>query len=136
MLRQRSRPYLFSNSLAPSIVGASLEVFKMLNETTALRDKLEANVQRFKDGISAAGFDIRGGASAIVPIMLYDARLSQVMAEKLLAEGIYVIGFYYPVVPKDLARIRVQLSAAHEFAHIDKAVAAFTKVGKELGVIS
>ncbi|MBL7810927.1 MAG: glycine C-acetyltransferase [Bacteroidetes bacterium] len=136
LLRQRSRPYLFSNSLAPSIVGASLEVFNMLSESTALRDKLEANVQRFKEGISAAGFDIRGGASAIVPIMLYDARLSQVMAEKVLEEGIYVIGFYYPVVPKDLARIRVQLSAAHEFEHIDKAVAAFTKVGRELGVIS
>lgn len=135
ILRQRSRPYLFSNSLAPSIVGASLEVFNLLNETTALRDKLEANVKQFKAGISAAGFDFRGGDSAIVPIMLYDAKLSQVMAQKLLEEGIYVIGFYYPVVPKDLARIRVQLSAAHEPEHIEKAIAAFTKVGLELGVI-
>lgn len=135
LLRQRSRPYLFSNSLAPSIVGASIEVFNMLNETTALRDKLEANVKRFKDGMKKAGFDFRGGDSAIVPIMLYDAKLSQVMADKLLDEGIYVIGFYYPVVPKDLARIRVQLSAAHDFEHIDKAIAAFTKVGRELGVI-
>jgi glycine C-acetyltransferase len=136
MLRQRSRPYLFSNSLAPSIVGASLEVFKMLNESTALRDKLEANVKRFKDGVKAAGLDYKDGDSAIVPIMLYDAKLSQVMADKLLAEGIYVIGFYYPVVPKDQARIRVQLSAAHEFEHIDKAVAAFTKVAKELNIIA
>lgn len=135
LLRQRSRPYLFSNSLAPSIVGASIEVFNLLNETTALRDKLEANVKQFKAGVEAAGFDIRGGDSAIVPIMLYDAKLSQVMAQKLLAEGIYVIGFYYPVVPKDLARIRVQLSAAHEPEHIEKAIAAFTKVGLELGVI-
>ena len=135
LLRQRSRPYLFSNSLAPSIVGASLEVFDMLNESTVLRDKLEANVTRFKEGVKNAGFDFRGGDSAIVPIMLYDAKLSQVMAEKLLEEGIYVIGFYFPVVPKDLARIRVQLSAAHEFEHIDKAIAAFTKVGLELGVI-
>lgn len=136
MLRQRSRPYLFSNSLAPSIVGASLEVFDMLNESTALRDKLEANVKRFKAGVKAAGLDYKDGDSAIVPIMLYDAKLSQVMADKLLAEGIYVIGFYYPVVPKGQARIRVQLSAAHEFEHIDKAVAAFTKVAKELNVIS
>jgi len=135
LLRQRSRPYLFSNSLAPSIVGASLEVFDMLNESTVLRDKLEANVTRFKEGVKNAGFDFRGGDSAIVPIMLYDAKLSQVMAEKLLEEGIYVIGFYFPVVPKDLARIRVQLSAAHEFEHIDKAIAAFSKVGLELGVI-
>lgn len=135
MLRQRSRPYLFSNSLAPSIVGASIEVFKMLNETTALRDKLEENVKRFKAGMKAAGFDYKDGDSAIVPIMLYDARLSQVMADKLLQEGIYVIGFFYPVVPKDQARIRVQLSAAHDFEHIDRAVAAFTKVGRELGVI-
>jgi glycine C-acetyltransferase len=132
MLRQRSRPYLFSNSLAPSIVGASLEVFNMLSESTALRDKLEANVQRFKAGIKEAGLDYRDGDSAIVPIMLYDARLSQVMAEKLLEEGIYVIGFYFPVVPKGQARIRVQLSAAHEFEHIDKAIAAFSKVAKEL----
>lgn len=135
ILRQRSRPYLFSNSLAPSIVGASIEVFNMLTETTALRDKLEANVHRFKAGMKAAGFDFKDGDSAIVPIMLYDAKLSQVMADKLLQEGIYVIGFFYPVVPKDQARIRVQLSAAHEFDHIDRAVAAFTKVGKELGVI-
>jgi glycine C-acetyltransferase len=136
LLRQRSRPYLFSNSLAPSIVGASIEVFHMLTETTALRDKLEANVKRFKEGIKNAGLDFRDGDSAIVPIMLYDAKLSQVMADKLLQEGIYVIGFYYPVVPKDQARIRVQLSAAHEFEHIDKAIAAFTKVGKELNIIS
>ena len=136
ILRQRSRPYLFSNSLAPSIVGASIEVFNMLTETTELRDKLEANVHRFKDGMKAAGFDFKDGDSAIVPIMLYDAKLSQVMADKLLQEGIYVIGFFYPVVPKDQARIRVQLSAAHEFEHIDRAIAAFTKVGKELGVIA
>jgi glycine C-acetyltransferase len=135
LLRQRSRPYLFSNSLAPSIVGASIEVFKLLNESTALRDKLEDNVNQFKAGMQAAGFDLCGGASAIVPVMLYDARLSQEFATKLLAEGIYVIGFFYPVVPKDLARIRVQLSAAHEPHHIEKAIAAFTKVGKELGVI-
>lgn len=135
MLRQRSRPYLFSNSLAPSIVGASLEVFKMLTETTELRDKLEANVKRFKAGMRNAGFDFKDGDSAIVPIMLYDAKLSQVMADKLLNEGIYVIGFFYPVVPKDQARIRVQLSAAHDFDHIDRAIAAFTKVGLELGVI-
>ena len=135
ILRQRSRPYLFSNSLAPSIVGASIEVFSMLTETTELRDKLEANVHRFKAGMKAAGFDFKDGDSAIVPIMLYDAKLSQVMADKLLQEGIYVIGFFYPVVPKDQARIRVQLSAAHEFEHIDRAIAAFTKVGKELGVI-
>ncbi len=136
MLRQRSRPYLFSNSLAPSIVGASIEVFNMLTETTELRDKLEANVNRFKAGVKAAGFDFKDGDSAIVPIMLYDAKLSQVMADRLLEEGIYVIGFFYPVVPKDQARIRVQISAAHEFHHIDHAVAAFTKVGRELGVIS
>ncbi len=135
LLRQRSRPYLFSNSLAPAIVGASIEVFKLLNESTALRDKLEANVNHFKAGMQAAGFDLRGGASAIVPVMLYDAKLAQEFAAKLLDEGIYVIGFFYPVVPKDLARIRVQLSAAHETAHIDKAVAAFVKVGKQLGVI-
>ena len=136
MLRQRSRPYLFSNSLAPSIVGASLEVFKMLTETTALHDKLEDNVKRFKAGVKAAGLDYKDGESAIVPIMLYDAKLSQVMAEKLLDEGIYVIGFYYPVVPKGQARIRVQLSAAHEPEHIDKAVAAFAKVARELNIIS
>ena len=135
LLRQRSRPYLFSNSLAPAIVGASIEVFKLLNESTALRDKLEANVNQFKAGMQAAGFDLRGGASAIVPVMLYDAKLAQEMAAKLLDEGIYVTGFFYPVVPKNLARIRVQLSAAHEPQHIEKAIAAFTKVGKELGVI-
>lgn len=135
ILRQRSRPYLFSNSLAPSIVGASIEVFKMLTETTELRDKLERNVQRFKEGMKAAGFDFKDGDSAIVPIMLYDAKLSQTMANMLLEEGIYVIGFFYPVVPKEQARIRVQLSAGHDDEHIDKAIAAFTKVGKELGVI-
>ena len=135
MLRQRSRPYLFSNSLSPAIVGASLEVFKLLNESTALRDKLETNIKQFKTGIKAAGFEIRDGDSAIVPVMLYDAKLSQDFANKLLEEGIYVIGFFFPVVPKGLARIRVQLSAAHEPAHIEKAIAAFTKVGKELGVI-
>jgi len=135
LLRQRSRPYLFSNSLAPSIVGASLEVFKLLNESTALRDRLEDNVKQFKAGMQAAGFDLRGGESAIVPVMLYDAKLAQTFANKLLDEGIYVIGFFYPVVPKDLARIRVQLSAAHEPHHIDKAIDAFVKVGKELGVI-
>ena len=135
MLRQRSRPYLFSNSLAPSIVGASIEVLNMITETTELRDKLERNVQHFKAGMKAAGFDYKDGNSAIVPIMLYEAKLSQVMADKLLEEGIYVIGFFYPVVPKDQARIRVQLSAAHEIEHIDRAIAAFTKVGKELGVI-
>lgn len=135
MLRQRSRPYLFSNSLAPSIVGASIEVFKLLEESTALRDKLEDNVKYFKEGIRKAGFDFKDGDSAIVPIMLYDAKLSQVMADKLLEEGIYVIGFFFPVVPKDQARIRVQLSAAHERHHLDKAIAAFTKVGRELGII-
>jgi glycine C-acetyltransferase len=135
LLRQRSRPYLFSNSLAPAIVGASLEVFNMLGETTALRDKLESNITYFKKGIKAAGFDIREGDSAIVPVMLYDAKLSQQFADRLLEEGIYVIGFFYPVVPKDKARIRVQLSAAHEKEHLDKAIDAFTKVGKELGVV-
>jgi glycine C-acetyltransferase len=135
LLRQRSRPYLFSNSLAPSIVGASIAVFDLLSSTTELRDKLEDNIHRFKAGIKAAGFDIKDGDSAIVPVMLYDAKLSQVFADKLLQEGIYVIGFFFPVVPKEQARIRVQLSAAHETEHIDKAIAAFTKVGKELGVI-
>lgn len=136
MLRQRSRPYLFSNSLAPAIVAAGIEVFNILSESTELRDKLESNVKYFKEGVRAAGFDFKDGESAIVPIMLYDAKLSQTMADKLLDEGIYVIGFFYPVVPKDQARIRVQLSAAHEKHHLDKAIAAFTKVGKELGVIS
>lgn len=135
LLRQRSRPYLFSNSLAPAIVSASLEVFNILGESTELRDKLEWNVNYFKAGIKKAGFDFKNGDSAIVPIMLYDAKLSQTMADKLLEEGIYVIGFFYPVVPKDQARIRVQLSAAHEQHHLDKAIAAFTKVGLELGVI-
>lgn len=135
LLRQRSRPYLFSNSLAPSIVGASIAVFDLLSRTTELRDKLDKNIRLFKSGIKAAGFDIRDGESAIVPVMLYDAKLAQVFAEKLLAEGIYVIGFFYPVVPKDLARIRVQLSAAHETEHVEKAIAAFTKVGRELGVL-
>jgi glycine C-acetyltransferase len=135
MLRQRSRPYLFSNSLAPAIVGASIAVFDLLSETTELRDKLEHNVNYFKNRIRAAGFDIKDGDSAIVPIMLYDAALSQRFADALLEEGIYVIGFFYPVVPKGQARIRVQLSAAHEEAHLDRAIAAFTKVGKELGVL-
>jgi len=135
MLRQRSRPYLFSNSLAPSIVGAASAVIDMLNEATDLRDKLEENVKYFKEGIKKSGLDYKDGDSAIVPIMLYDAPLAQEFATKLLAEGIYVIGFFYPVVPKGQARIRVQLSAGHEKAHIDKAIAAFTKIGKELGVI-
>ncbi|HCY25188.1 MAG TPA: glycine C-acetyltransferase, partial [Cryomorphaceae bacterium] len=135
MLRQKSRPYLFSNSLAPSIVGASLEVFKVLNESTALRDQLEWNINYFKKGVAAAGFDFKDGESAIVPIMLYDAALSQKFADLLLEEGIYVIGFFYPVVPKDQARIRVQLSAAHSEEHLDKAIAAFTKVGRALKVL-
>jgi len=135
LLRQRSRPYLFSNSLAPAIVGASIAIFDLLSETTELRDKLENNVNYFKKGIRAAGFDIKDGDSAIVPIMLYDAALSQQFADALLKEGIYVIGFFYPVVPKGQARIRVQLSAAHEQEHLDRAIAAFTKVGKELGVL-
>lgn len=135
LLRQRSRPYLFSNSLAPSIVGASLAVFDLLSESTTLRDKLEWNVNYFKKGIKNAGLEIKDGDSAIVPVMLYDAKLAQTFAAKLLEEGIYVIGFFYPVVPKDKARIRVQLSAAHEKEHLDKAIEAFAKVGKELGVI-
>jgi glycine C-acetyltransferase len=135
LLRQRSRPYLFSNSLAPSIVGASIAVFDMLSKTTELRDKLEKNIQQFKAGIKSAGFDIKDGDSAIVPVMLYDAKLSQQFADRLLQEGIYVIGFFFPVVPKEQARIRVQLSAAHEPEHIEKAIEAFTKVGKELGVL-
>lgn len=135
MLRQRSRPYLFSNTLAPSIVGASIAVLDMLSETTELRDKLEYNTSYFRKKMTEAGFDIKPGQHPIVPIMLYDAKLSQDFAEKLLAEGIYVIGFYFPVVAKGQARIRVQLSAAHEQHHLDKAVAAFTKVGKELGVL-
>ena len=135
MLRQRSRPYLFSNSLTPAIVGASIAVIDLLTKSTALRDKLESNVSRFKTGIEKLGFKTRGDRSAIVPVMLGDAKLSQVMADKLLEEGIYVIGFFFPVVPKDTARIRVQLSAAHTAAHIDKALMAFGKVGRELGVI-
>jgi glycine C-acetyltransferase len=135
MLRQRSRPYLFSNTVAPSIVGASIKVLELLSESTELRDKLEDNTKYFREKMTAAGFDIIPGEHPIVPIMLYDAVLSQKMAEQLLDEGIYVIGFYYPVVPKDKARIRVQLSAGHEREHLDKAIAAFTKVGKSLGVI-
>jgi len=135
MLRQRSRPYLFSNSLAPSIVGASIAVLDLLSRSTELRDKLEANVDRFRTGIEALGFKTVGAGAAIVPVMLGDAKLSQVMADKLLDEGIYVIGFFFPVVPKDKARIRVQLSAAHTVAHIDRALAAFGRVGKALGVI-
>ena len=135
ILRQRSRPYLFSNSLAPSIVGASLKVFELLEKDTTLRDKLEWNTNYFKAGLRKSGIDFIDGDSAIVPVMLYDAKLSQVMAEKLLAKGIYVIGFFFPVVPKDKARIRVQLSAAHTQVHLDKAIAAFTEVGQELGII-
>ncbi len=135
LLRQRSRPYLFSNSLAPSIVGASIAVMDMLSASSDLRDKLEANINRFKSGIKAAGFEIKDGDSAIVPVMLYDAKLAQDFADALLQEGIYVIGFFYPVVAKGQARIRVQLSAGHEFEHIDRAIEAFTKVGKALNVI-
>lgn len=136
LLRQRSRPYLFSNTLAPSITGASIAVLDLLSETTALRDKLESNTAYFREKMNAAGFDIKPGTHPIVPVMLYDAVLSQKMAEKLLAKGIYVIGFYYPVVPKGQARIRVQISAGHERHHLDHAIAAFIEVGKELGVIS
>ncbi|HVH97098.1 MAG TPA: glycine C-acetyltransferase [Enhygromyxa sp.] len=135
LLRNRSRPYLFSNSLAPMIVSASLAVMKTLSSTTELRDRLEANTKRFRAGVSAAGFELRPGDTPIVPIMLGEARLAVAFADKLLREGIYVIGFSYPVVPKGQARIRVQLSAAHAPEHIDRAIAAFTKVGKELGVI-
>lgn len=135
MLRQRSRPYLFSNSLAPAIVGASIKVFEMLSEDTSLRDKLAENTAYFKKGMKEAGFDIIDGDSAIVPVMLYDAKLSQQMADMLLEEGIYVIGFFFPVVPKGKARIRVQLSAAHNRAHLDKAIEAFIKIGKKLEVI-
>jgi glycine C-acetyltransferase len=135
MLRQRSRPYLFSNTLAPSIVGASIAVLDMLSETTELRDKLEYNTKYFRENMTAAGFDIKPGEHPIVPIMLYDAVVAQNFAAKLLEEGIYVIGFFFPVVAKGQARIRVQLSAAHEQAHLDKAIAAFIKVGKELNVI-
>jgi len=135
ILRQRSRPYLFSNSLAPAIVGASIKVFDMLSNSTALRDTLEWNTNYFKKGIKEAGFDIVDGNSAIVPVMLYDAKLSQNMANLLLEEGIYVIGFFFPVVPKEKARIRVQLSAAHNKSHLDKALKAFIKVGKHLNII-
>src|SRR6201989_2922723 len=135
MLRQRSRPYLFSNTLAPSITGASIAVLNLLSETTQLRDKLESNTQYFRKAMTDAGFDIKPGVHPIVPVMLYDAKLSQDFAAKMLEEGIYVIGFYYPVVPQGKARIRVQISAAHEQEHLDKAIAAFTKVGKELGVL-
>lgn len=135
LLRQRSRPYLFSNTLAPSIVGASIAVLDMLDETTELRDKLEKNTFYFRAGIEEAGFDVVSGVHPIVPVMLYDAALSQVFADDLLKEGIYVIGFYYPVVPQGKARIRVQISAGHEQDHLDKALEAFTKVGKKHGVV-
>jgi glycine C-acetyltransferase len=135
ILRQRSRPYLFSNSLAPSIVGASIKVFDILKTDTSLRDKLEWNTNYFKKGMKDAGLEIIDGDSAIVPVMLYDAKLSQIMADELLKKGIYVIGFFFPVVPKDKARIRVQLSAAHTKEHLDKAIAAFTEVAKELKII-
>ena len=135
ILRQRSRPYLFSNSLAPAIVGASLKVFELLEKDTTLRDTLEWNTNYFKAGLRKAGIDFIDGDSAIVPVMLYDAKLSQIMAERLLEKGIYVIGFFFPVVPKDKARIRIQLSAAHTQEHLDKAINAFTEVGKDLGII-
>jgi glycine C-acetyltransferase len=135
MLRQKSRPYLFSNSLAPSIVGASIAVLDLLSESTELRDQLEWNTNYFKEGIKKVGLEIKDGDSAIVPVMLYDAALSQDFSNKLLEEGVYAVGFFYPVVPKEQARIRVQLSAAHTKEHLDKAIAAFEKVGKELGVI-
>ncbi|MCG8474570.1 MAG: glycine C-acetyltransferase [Cytophagales bacterium] len=135
MLRQRSRPYLFSNTLAPSIVGASIKVLEMLSETTELRDRLEENTKYFREKMTAAGFDIKPGTHPICPVMLYDAKLSQEFAEKMLEKGIYVIGFYYPVVPQGQARIRVQISAVHTREHLDNAIQAFTEVGKELGVI-
>lgn len=135
LLRQRSRPYLFSNTLAPAITGASIAVLDMLSETTELRDKLEYNTRYFREKMTQAGFDIKPGVHPIVPVMLYEAPLAQEFAARMLEEGIYVIGFYYPVVPQGKARIRVQLSAAHEQHHLDKAIAAFTKVGKDLGVI-
>jgi len=135
LLRQRSRPYLFSNSIPPAVVGASIEVFNMLKESDALHTKLMENRDYFKEKMMAAGFDIKPTQSAILAVMLYDAKLSQDFAARLLKEGIYVIGFYFPVVPKEQARIRVQVSAAHEKHHLDKAVAAFIKVGKEMGVI-
>lgn len=135
MLRQRSRPYLFSNTVSPSVVGATIAVLDMLSETTELRDKLESNTQYFREKMTAAGFDIKPGTHPIAPIMLYDAVLAQKMAARMLEEGIYVIGFFFPVVPKGQARIRVQISAAHTREHLDKAIAAFTKVGKELGAL-
>ena len=136
ILRQRSRPYLFSNSLAPSIVGSAIEVLDILSNSTELRDKLESNTSYFRSKMTEAGFDIKEGVHPIVPVMLYDAKASQIMAEKLLEEGIYVIGFFFPVVPKEQARIRVQVSAAHSKEHLDKAIAAFTKVGKEMKIIN
>ena len=135
MLRQRSRPYLFSNTLAPSIAGASIAVLDLLSQTTELRDKLESNTQYFREKMGAAGFDLKEGTHPIVPIMLYDAPLAQKFADSLLEKGIYVIGFFYPVVPKGQARIRVQISAAHEQEHLDKAINAFIETGKELGVL-
>jgi glycine C-acetyltransferase len=135
LLRQRSRPYLFSNSLPASVVGASLEVFRLLSSTTELRDKLERNTQYFREKMTAAGFDIKPGVHPIVPVMLYDAVVAQQFATKMLERGIYVVGFFFPVVPKGQARIRVQMSAAHDLHHLDKAIAAFTAVGKELGVL-
>ena len=135
LLRQRSRPYLFSNSLAPCVIGASLEVFRILGESNTLHDKLVENVEYFRGKMMSAGFDIKPTQSAICAVMLYDARLSQVFAAKMQEEGIYVTGFYYPVVPKEQARIRVQLSAAHTREQLDKCIAAFIKVGKELGVL-
>jgi glycine C-acetyltransferase len=135
LLRQRSRPYLFSNTLAPSIVGASIAVLDLLSETTELRDKLENNTKYFREKMTAAGFDIKPGEHPIVPIMLYDSVLASKFADALLEEGVYVIGFFFPVVPKGLARIRVQLSAGHDKDHLDRAIAAFTKVGKDLGVL-
>lgn len=135
ILRQRSRPYLFSNSLAPAIVGASIKVFELLEKDTTLRDKLEWNTNYFKEGLRKAGIDFIDGDSAIVPVMLYEAKLSQIMADELLKKGIYVIGFFFPVVPKDKARIRVQLSASHSKEHLDKAILAFTEVAKELKII-
>ena len=135
LLRQRSRPYLFSNTLAPAIVGASIIVLDLLTESTSLRDKLEKNTKYFRSKMIGEGFDIKPGDHPIVPIMLYDAVLNQQFASRLLEEGIYVIGFYYPVVPKGQARIRVQISAVHEKEHLDKAIKAFTKIGKDLGVI-
>jgi len=135
LLRQRSRPYLFSNTLPPPLVSASIKVFEMLSATTALRDRLEENTRYFRAGMTAAGFDIKEGVHPITPVMLYDAPLAQQFAAKLLDEGIYVIGFFFPVVPRNEARIRVQISAGHDKDHLDRAIEAFTKVGKDLGVI-